>query len=421
MVYHDQNINDSRIKRLKYLGLSSQEELMSVINKSHPKSDELLSLNHHFVSLERDQIKSKDLYDEMLLLNSQLSNFNSILIGSGKIYCVVNKYEKDSKKRFDFYHAKRDLAFAYKNKKQIRFHALLVKDDGRLFESKSKEHKEQIIELIRDYVKESIDFISNYNLNHKININGKNEPAINAVDLFNEIVSFDKNEKGEYYNIWESNYGITMDELLTAFDYAFQNKPDGVSFLYNEPLLEDDERRKKVLEVLGEIDFKYPGLIDTLGSQMHITIGEDENKIRRCFEDFRVLQERTGKHIQITEFDMSLSRTQMPEIFGSNPDATLEQVYEYKHQKIGEISGIIRESGVQLDGISYWSLTDGIDCNLERIRSNCLSDGSITDIHQIPTACGGLFPTHKKLIKQQGYSQGEIRNFESTEPSHKLI
>ena len=282
-----------------------------------------------------------------------------------------------------------------------------------------EQNNTEILEIIKDYVKESIDFINDYNLNHRLNINGQDVPVINAVDLFNEIVSFEKNANGEYFNILESKYGITMDELLPAFDYALQNKPEGVNFLYNEPFLENDERRKEVLEVLGEIDSKRPGLIDTLGSQMHITIGEDEDKIRRCFEDFRTLQERTGKHIQITEFDMSLGRTQIPRVFGNNPEVTLEQVYEYKHQKIGEISSIISESGVHLDGISYWSLTDGIDCNLERVRSNYLADGSITDIHQIPSACGGLFPTHKKLIKKQEFSQAEAQNFESAEPSHK--
>ena len=320
-------------------------------------------------------------------------------------------------KDFDFYFAKRDLDFAYRNGKQVRYHSLLVKDGMEsLFVGKSKE---EILEIIKDYVKESIDFINDYNQNHRLNVNGQDIPLINAVDLFNEIVSFEKNTNGEYYKIWESKYGITMDELLPAFDYALQHKPDGISFLYNEPFLEDDDRRKKVFEVLDEIDSKRPGLIDTLGSQMHITIGEDENKIRRCFEDFRILQERTGKKIQITEFDMSLGRTQIPRLFGNNPDVTLEQVYSYKHQKIEEISDIIRESGVQLDGISYWSLTDGIDCNLERVRTNYLSDGSITDIHQIPTVCGGLFPTHKKLIKHQEYASSKTQNLEISEISHK--
>ena len=68
----------------------------------------------------------------------------------------------------------------------------------------------------------------------------------------------------------------------------------------------------------------------------------------------------------------------------------------YKLAEGSIVQDVINESGGILDGISYWSLTDGIDCNLERIRSNYLSDGIITDINQIPTACGGLFPTHKE-------------------------
>ena len=47
------------------------------------------------------------------------------------------------------------------------------------------------------------------------------------------------------------------------------------------------------------------------------------------------------------------------------------------------------------------------------------TDGSITDIHQIPTACGGLFPTHKKLIKQQEYVSSETQNLENFDASHK--
>ena len=437
MVFHDADRETKIENKLRHCGIQENDidiiknavsnnslEIMSwlrefIKNKYPTNYEEIFSMSHHFVSTERDQLKTDDLYEEMVLLNSNLDGFNSMLIGSGRIYNVVNDLydENNPDKRFDFYFAKRDLDFAYRNGKQVRYHSLLVKDGMEsLFVGKSKE---EILEIIKDYVKESIDFINDYNQNHRLNVNGQDIPLINAVDLFNEIVSFEKNANGEYYNIWESKYGITMDELLPAFDYALQHKPDGVSFLYNEPFLEDDERRKKVFEVLDEIDSKRPELIDTLGSQMHITISEDKNKIRRCFENFRILQERTGKKIQITEFDMSLGRTQIPRLFGNNPDVTLEQVYSYKHQKIIEISDIIRESGVQLDGISYWSLTDGIDCNLERVRTNYLSDGSITDIHQILTVCGGLFPTHKKLVKQQEYALFETQNLENFEISHK--
>lgn len=397
MVYHDQGLDASRMNRFNYLGITSEEELMSVIDKSHPRSQEILSLNHHFISEEWDQTKSIS-YEEMEILNSQLPMFNSMLIGSGKIYKVVNKYDTNKESKNDFYFAKRDLDFAYENGKQVRFHSLLVKDDGKIFNGKSKE---EIMDIIKEYVKQSIDFINEYNSSHKININGKEEPIINAVDLFNEIVSFDKNEQGEYYNIWEQKCGISISELMSCFEYALVNKPEGVSFLYNEPFLEDDKRRQKVFETLSQTT---PGLIDTLGSQMHITITQDIDSIRRCFNDFKRLQDK-GMKIQITEFDMCLGRSDVPRVFGPNADIPLERVYQEKDKKIFEISNVIRESGVKLSGISYWSLTDGIDCNLERIRSNALADHQISNVSEIPTVCGGLIPTYKKLIKNNELEQ----------------
>lgn len=397
MVYHDQGLDASRINRFNYLGITSEEELMSVIDKSHPRSQEILSLNHHFISEEWDQTKSIS-YEEMETLNSQLPLFNSMLIGSGKIYKVINKYDTNKDTKYDFYFAKRDLDFAYKNGKQVRFHSLLVKDDGKIFNEKSKE---EIMNIIKEYVKQSIDFIKNYNSSHKININGKEEPVINAVDLFNEILSFDKNKQGEYYNIWEQKYGISMPELMSCFEYALVNKPEGVNYLYNEPFLEDDQRRQKVFETLAQTT---PGLIDTLGSQMHITITQDIDSIKRCFADFKRLQDN-GMQIQITEFDMCLGRSDVPRVFGPNADISLERVYQEKDKKISEISSVIRESGVRLSGISYWSLTDGIDCNLERIRSNALANHEISNVNEIPTVCGGLVPTHKKLVKNKELSQ----------------
>ena len=397
MVYHDQGLDASRINRFNYLGITSEEELMSVIDKSHPRSQEILSLNHHFISEEWDQTKSIS-YEEMETLNSQLPLFNSMLIGSGKIYKVINKYDTNKDTKYDFYFAKRDLDFAYKNGKQVRFHSLLVKDDGKLFNEKSKE---EIMNIIKEYVKQSIDFIKNYNYSHKIIINGKEEPVINAVDLFNEILSFDKKKQGEDYNIWEQKYGISMPELMSCFEYALVNKPEGVNYLYNEPFLEDDQRRQKVFETLAQTT---PGLIDTLGSQMHITITQDIDSIKRCFADFKRLQDN-GMQIQITEFDMCLGRSDVPRVFGPNADISLERVYQEKDKKISEISSVIRESGVRLSGISYWSLTDGIDSNLERIRSNALANHEISNVNEIPTVCGGLVPTHKKLVKNKELSQ----------------
>ncbi len=424
MVYHEQSKEESRLRRFEYLGVTPEEMKNIIIQKSQDTGkleasginsdldiDKILELNHHFISEERDQNKSTDLYDELVTLNNALGNFSTVLVGSGKIYNVVNKNSLN--KRYDFYHAKRDLDFAYRNGKQVRYHSLLVKDDAsKLFEKKSKE---EILDIIREYVKASIDFINEYNSTHKININGKEEPVIKEVDLFNEMVSFREDINGNYYNIWKSRYDISMTELMSAFEYALEHKPEGVSYLYNEPLLENDKRRKKVLDVLEEIDTLMPGLIDTLGSQMHINVTIDDSKIDRCFNDFKNLQEEKGKKIQITEFDMSLSESDAQKVFGETPQATLDHVYSLKKEHINSISNIISNSGVVLSGVSYWSLTDGIDCNLERLRGEVLRGeiAGINDPNVIITACGGLIPTHKKLIKKYELYQ-EVNNSEQS-------
>ncbi len=416
LVIHDSNREADIRNKLKHCGLLEEDInvivnavlskgpmtiplLRDFIKNKYPNNyEEIFSMANHFTSLERDQLKDVDLYDEMVELSSHLDSFNSMLVGSGRIYNVVNELfdEDNPENRFDYYHTLRDLDFAYTHGKQVRLHSLLCKEMD-IFEGKTKE---EILEFIKQYVERTIDFITAYNKEHKVIIDGREEPVINAVDLFNEIISFDQNKDGEYTNIWYERFGISINDLIEhCFKYALEHKPEGVVYLYNEPFLENDERRKKVIETLEEIREIAPGLIDTLGSQMHITIGENPEKIRRCFEDFRKLQE-SGMNIQITEFDMSLGSHDIPRVFGPNADVSLEDVYSEKEKKIKEISDIINESGVELSGVSYWSLTDGIDCNLERIRSKKLKEGKIQDIKEIPSACGGLIPTHKKLIKE---------------------
>ena len=217
----------------QYLENRDLQGIRRTIESLYPdKAKDILTLSHRFTSQERDQLKSTNMYDEFVILNKNLPSFNTMLVGSGKIYSVVNSFYESNEPeyRFDFYKAKRDFDFALANGKQVRFHSLLVKDDAHLFDGKSKE---EILNIMSDYVRHTIDFVNEYNNSHKIN----GQPVINAIDLFNEIVSFDVNEQGQYYNIWEAKYGITMQELMPIFNYAKEHKPEGVSYLYNEPFL----------------------------------------------------------------------------------------------------------------------------------------------------------------------------------------
>ena len=172
-------------------------------NKYPTNYEEIFDMSHHFVSTERDQLKTDDLYEEMVLLNSNLDSFNSMLIGSGRIYNVVNDLydENNPDKRFDFYFAKRDLDFAYRNGKQVRYHSLLVKDGMEsLFVGKSKE---EILEIIKDYVKESIDFIL------------KNGEVIN-INIFVLILSYSR------FRIYRLSLDKTQDILFSFLNESFE-------------------------------------------------------------------------------------------------------------------------------------------------------------------------------------------------------
>lgn len=374
--------------------------------------EEIIKQVHRFVSIERDQNKSTDLYDELALVNDNLGMFDTLLIGSAKPEIVINDFfNDDSKDKFDFYFVKRDLDFALKNNKHVRLHSLLTKNAcEQLFTGKTKA---EILETLTDYVKASVDFINDYNSTHRLK---DGTPVINSVDLFNELVSFDKNAQGEYENIWEAKYGITIEDICEAFSYAGEHKSEEINYLYNEPFLEDTERRKKVIETLQKINSRSNGLIDTIGSQMHITFRTTNEQIQSCFDDFKLLQETQGLNIQITEFDLSLGETETLRMIGDNPAFSSEQVYNEKAKRIEEISSIINHSGVRLDGLSYWSLTDKIDCNLERVRTNLLNKGVITDINEVPTVYGGLMPTSS----QYGNTIGQ-NNHQSINDSHHQL
>lgn len=394
---------------LERLGLK-EEEIEAVVKTRFQKKTESLSYikeyiknrypndaskifraSHQIITKERDQNKDPQLYDELVLLNDHLPMFQTLLVGSGKPEVVINFLFSQDDDRFDFYFSKRDLDFAHRNNKHVRFHTLLTRGTNLTFFDGMK--KDDILDTLKSYVKYTIDFISEYNNTHKLT-NG--DPVINAIDVFNEIVSFEKNQEGQYENIWEVKYGISIKEFCDVFSYAIEHRPEGVTYLYNEPFLENKERREKVFEVLKDINLYAPGFIDTLGSQMHITFQTSDEQIEECFQAFKSLQDVSGVNIQITEFDLSLSEKETRKLIDVDSPYTCNQVYAMKKERIDKISSIIVKSGVRLDGISYWSLTDRIDCNLERVRTRLLDKGIITDTKEITSVCGGMLATLKE-------------------------
>lgn len=391
---HNEQKLEEHINRLLRLGLSDDEitDIIAILQTKEKKYEELkkyimdkfpnnylemLMLNHRFISRERDNIK-KVTYEEISFLNRRLDEFDTILIGSGKLAHVQNRV--DGNLSFDFFLPTKDIEFARRNNKKVRYHTLL--DRNIILDTHKDLPKEELLEILREYVKQSIDFIN------------ANQDVIVAVDLFNELISFDKTKqvledgtvKREYTNIWK-DAGFTFEELLACYDYALEQKSDNISYLYNEPFLENNERRKKVLRTLRTINLIKPGLIDTLGSQMHITFDVPEDDILDCFEDLEELQ-KEGYDIEITEFDLSISKHRLVNMLAFNKNIDGEGIKEHKEEKMFILSQLIATTGVNIKGITYWTLLDKMDHNLERIideliETERLSEDKIKKVHSV--------------------------------------
>ena len=373
------------------------EGIKKKLKAEHPESYDIFTEKaYRFIGTERDQMTSIT-YEELSGLNDILSNHNTLLIGAGRYYDVTKKmYDEHipNMEKYDFYYAQRGLDFCYKNGMYARYHTLL--DKQTMEEYLIGKQKEYVLGELQKYVKKSIDFISKYNEEHKINGKG----VICSVDLLNEIISFDE----PYRNMWQELYGISNEELVSIFQYALENKPNGVTYVYNEPFLENPERRQVVIEQLSRINELAPGLIDTIGTQMHIEMTQNIDDIRQCFEGFKRLEE-LGIGTQITEFDMCLperfmfdengkirSEQDLVELINSKiskSGITIGSIAEFKSMRMDEISKAIEETGVQLDGITYWSTSDTLDHNLERTNRKTYEQGVQREISQ--TRYAGLY------------------------------
>lgn len=439
LVSMEQSIKDRRSileLALKHSGITADEvdSYISVFQndgyegiKEKLKAEHLESYDsftekaHRFIGTERDQMTSIT-YEELSGINDILCSHNTILIGAGRYYNVTKKmYDEHipNMEKYDFYYAQRGLDFCYKNGMYARYHTLL--DKQTMEEHLIGKPKEYVLRELQEYVKKSIDFISKYNEKYKINGKG----AICSVDLFNEIVSFDE----PYRNMWQELYGISAEELVNVFQYALENKPDGVTYVYNEPFLENSERRQVVIKQLSRINELAPGLIDTIGTQMHIEMTQNIDEIRNCFEELKKL-EQLGIGTQITEFDMCLperfmfgengkirSEQELVELINSKiskSGITIGSIAELKLMRMNEISKTIGETGIQLDGITYWSISDTLDHNLERTNKKTYEQDLQRDIAQ--TRYAGLYSglERSKTISTQRLGQETLEEQKET-------
>lgn len=395
------------------------EGIKQKLNDEHPESYATFTEKaHRFIGTERDQMRSLT-FDELSGINDILPEYNTILVASGRYYDVTKKmYDEQitDMEKYDFYYAKRGLDFCHKNGMHARYHTLL--DKQTMEEHLIGSPKEEVLKELQEYVKHSIDFISKYNEKHKIGGKG----IITSVDLFNEIISFDP----PYRNMWEELHGISNEELISVFQYALDNKPEGITYVYNEPFLENPERRQAVLKQLEQINSLCPGLVDTIGTQMHIEMSQSPEDVRNCFEDLK----KAGVNVQITEFDMCLperfmfdengkarSESGILDFINQKTGMTLGSIAELKKIRMNEISKAIEETGVSLEGITYWSISDKLDHNLERTNRKTFEQGLQRD--GATTRYAGLYSDFSKEQKIE-YESNQQNKDEVSDTTDKI-
>lgn len=344
-------------------------------------------------------------YEDMQALHERIKSdgkIDTIIIATSKYDNAV--FSDGETSYYDPYLTAKGLTYCKMTGKHMRFHALF--DYAHLMklvnEGKGPEDKEEILRDMKNYVKASLAYIEKYNESVK----GTDKPTINVVEIFNELVEYNKTDGLPYEMAWEKYFGITIDDILGCFEGI--KKPEGVEFMYNETLLEEHpDRRRKVSEVFAEIMKKRPDLIDVFGNQMHLQhthaeeVSHDPNdsiesvksslSLMKAIEDATFpLPDGTSKKVrtEITEFDIHIAKdTYLSKVIPmlESKELTLDDIILLKRNWMLKLSEAIQESGINVDRITYWSIHDTVDHNLVRTNKSILDehpDKSITELEE---------------------------------------
>ena len=315
--------------------------------------------------IDSDDVKYS-CYEEVSALAQRISYFDIITITAGQYKFVMNNGN------FDPYHIKRCLDFCKKHDVQVRYNSLITQELMEIFLGKTKE---EIIEQMRMYISQSIEFINQYN---KENSLSDGMPVINSINIFNELVNLkkDKTSSNGYYNVWEQ-LGLSEDDLIDILAPAIGNKPLEVDYIYNEAFVETKEKRNIQLELARRIHRQIPELIDIFGTQMHITTDFKESTIEDTFKDLKMFSDETGIEIAITEFDMCLPIREIENL--KKAGKSLMEIAEYamyrKLTQLNKISSIAKKTGIKFSDVSYCSITDSMDSNKKRQNAVTLYGG----------------------------------------------
>lgn len=395
-----------------YLEKVSEERIDDVFQILGQKyGNDFITKINRFMTYDYDNVKGVS-YDEMKSLSSLIQrddSIDTIVIATGTFNNSI--YSSLNGKVFEPYFTNRALQYCVSHDIHMRYHAIFDQNyvEQLLKQGKGIQDHDQILAEMKLFVQLSMQYIEQ---NNRQLSNGS--MLINEVEIFNELVERNKENKNEPYQmIWEKYFGITLEELVTCFDNI--KKPSGVEFMYNETTLtESTFKRQKVEEILDRIIMTNPNLIDRFGDQMHLS---DENvmtetdrnnllettQMIRRIQDKKIYVGKKEKHIktECTEHDFHFSKLFLEKIDKLKQNGQSVDLWYIKRKMQDYISSTYISNGVNFDRSTYWTLFGKNDHNLVRANRSIVRDNqeriknSKKEKPLITTMSAGLVPDGK--------------------------
>lgn len=423
------NVEKAKVK-LERLGISGQELENCLLQVSQGRIDEAFTYlgkkygNDFITKFNRsmnddfENVKSVS-YDEMKSLSDLIQkdkSIDTIIMATGKFNNSI--YPSLNGNVFDPYLTNKALQYCASHNLHMRYHSLFDQSyvEQLLKQGKGIKDHDQILDEMKLFVQISMQYIEKYNRQLP-----DGSMLINEVEIFNELVERNKNNKNATYEmIWEKYFGITSDELASCFTDI--QKPFGVEYMYNETTLtESPFKRQKVEETLSKIISAKPDLIDRFGDQMHLSdedvmtkngrdnLQETAQMIKRI-QDKKIYVAGKEKHIktECTEHDFHFTKPFLENVNLMQQGGQEVDLWQIKRQMQDYISKTYISNGVNFERSTYWSLFGKNDHNLVRANKRIVEENKKRekegkkDKPLIVTMSAGLIPEGKSFANVKG-------------------
>ena len=370
-------------KNLGNIGLSqgrsalySEIEKICLKNFGEEKGKEIYTKIVNYSTADYENFNSAT-YDQIVAFNEQIkSNIESCKSTGGDYQLVISSlsYENTTNKKIDgSYEYNYGISEMGKNLADklgcsCRIRSMITRQTAEEMKKKNLP-KNEVIDVLRDSLRVSLD-----TLNKSIVEDDKRK---RTYELFNELIEIKKQDE-IYENVWEKNFGITIDDMLEEvikpnMDLIMELKTKNVDFMYNETMLQESEnKRNKVEKTYDEIETLSKGLIDVFGNQDHTFCGDyKEENIGQLQATAKFMIEMSKKvKIECTEKDLYFSKKDL-DMF-KKMGLSKDEILVYKQTLLNKNGEINKEVPYQrecewttINNISGEFIRDGISPNEE--------------------------------------------------------